>query len=547
MEDKFKLLPIGSITESKNNTRKHLTEEQQKELTESIKAKGIINPLIVRPLNGHYELIAGHRRLLCSKRAGLKDVPVLIKFITYEEAREIAIIDNLQREDIDPLDEAAGFQMLMDQGAFNVKLLSEKLGKSEKYIYSRLRLNKLIEGLKDLYYKGWLQPGHILLAAKYDNETQQKVLIALQQDETLEDDWDDLPEKLSKNRTTDIAPSVGTLKKWLDNNTVYDLSKVPFDLSDKILYKSAGDCNSCRKNTTNELSLFEGFKKNLCTDRTCRERKTYLYLFKKREDLKAKYPDIRCITTNWHTPKTELLKGVVKVYDSSEYKDSDIMDKPITKNSCKNTYPCLIINGDEKKIGQLVYRCFDRSCKVHNAYQSGSSSSGLSKLEQKKRNEYNKERGIRIKELNATRKEIHAETVKAFAKNPDIKQLLISAIITCHKNAVNFIEYSALKDIIKFPAGLKPPKEKDNYDSESLTIKQLNKMTERDLAILFLCNYSSKDIQLNNWQDYERTKNEIGKTDRLTFWSKLLLPGKKLAEIISKHKIARKKKKDKKK
>jgi ParB family chromosome partitioning protein len=411
-KDTFQLIPIEKLQVSKTNPRKSIDTKFLAELTDSIKSKGILEPLLVRSVNSHFEIVAGEQRYKAGKEAKLKEVPAIIKQLTDEEALEIQVIENVLRKDIDPFDEAVGYQRLMDKGKYDVKLLSEKLGKSENYIYTRLRLNKLIQPLKKLYETGWLQLGHVLLASKHTKETQDKIHIALLKDGN--SDWESLPDKLPKNKKPGDPPTVQKLTKWLNNNTVFDLSKVCFDITDKVLHPNAGDCISCRKNTSNELTLFEGAKKNLCTDRICRDTKTKLFLEKKFSELKKKEFGAVCITTGYWTPKFTL-KGVDKIYTNQDYVESP--QKPVTKNSCDNAKICLVVdkgyNSDRTSIGTVKYCCFNKNCKLHTYHYSSSGSGSTSAADKKKQEAARIENKYRCELL----KQISSAVNKDFTSN----------------------------------------------------------------------------------------------------------------------------------
>ena len=134
-------LPISEITPNKDQPRKTFDEAALDELAESIKQHGVLQPLLVRPLpNGGYQLVAGERRWRASRRAGLREVPVVVKELTDTETMEIAIIENLQREDLNPIEEAEGLQALIDKCGFTQEEVASSVGKSRPAIANSLRL-----------------------------------------------------------------------------------------------------------------------------------------------------------------------------------------------------------------------------------------------------------------------------------------------------------------------------------------------------------------------------------------------------------------------
>ena len=156
-------LPINEIIPNKEQPRKTFDEGALQELADSITVHGVLQPLLVRPLlSGGYQLIAGERRWRASRMAGLKEVPVIIKELSDSEAMEIAIIENLQREDLNPIEEAEGLQALID------KCVS--VGKSRPAIANALRLLKLPEEVRQMTKEGEISAGHARALLAFDNQ-----------------------------------------------------------------------------------------------------------------------------------------------------------------------------------------------------------------------------------------------------------------------------------------------------------------------------------------------------------------------------------------
>ena len=147
---------INDIFISQFQPRKDFDETAIKSLSESIKEKGILQPLIVRKVNDKYELIAGERRLRASKQAGLTEVPVIIKELSDSEVLEIALIENLLRENLSAIEEANAYQNLMDSFSHTQEKVASIVGKSRSYIANTLRLLSLPDEIKDLVNSGKL-------------------------------------------------------------------------------------------------------------------------------------------------------------------------------------------------------------------------------------------------------------------------------------------------------------------------------------------------------------------------------------------------------
>ena len=160
-ENGDKLVNINDIEPKRDQPRKHFDEEALKELADSIAMHGVIQPLLVRPLSdGGYQLIAGERRWRASRMAGLTQVPVVVREMTDMEAMELALIENLQREDLNPIEEAEGYKLLMDTYSFTQEQAAEKVGKSRPAVANAMRLLVLPQEVLDMVKQGLISSGH---------------------------------------------------------------------------------------------------------------------------------------------------------------------------------------------------------------------------------------------------------------------------------------------------------------------------------------------------------------------------------------------------
>lgn len=164
-------LLLSEIVPNKDQPRKTFDEAALDELADSIRQHGILQPLLVRPIaTGGYQLVAGERRWRASKRAGLKEVPVVVKELSDTETMEIAIIENLQREDLNPIEEAEGLQALIDKCGFTQEQVAVSVGKSRPAIANSLRLLKLPPEVRDMAKNGEISAGHARALLAFDNE-----------------------------------------------------------------------------------------------------------------------------------------------------------------------------------------------------------------------------------------------------------------------------------------------------------------------------------------------------------------------------------------
>ncbi len=167
------MLRLSSIEPNKDQPRKQFDEDALMELADSIRQHGVIQPLLVRPLdNGMYQLVAGERRWRASRMAGLMEVPVVIRDLSDHEAMEIALIENLQRKDLNVIEEALGYQQLMEKYDMTQEKVAERVGKSRPAVANALRLLNLPEQVIDMVKTGEVTAGHARALLKLDDEVE---------------------------------------------------------------------------------------------------------------------------------------------------------------------------------------------------------------------------------------------------------------------------------------------------------------------------------------------------------------------------------------
>ena len=186
-------VPINEIIRNKFQPRKNFSKESLEELTNSIKEQGVIQPIVVRPSNssgGKYEIIAGERRWLASQNAGLHEVPVVVLNVDDVKSLEFAIVENVQRQDLNSIEEARGYQRLVSEFNYNQEKLSKFIGKSRSYIANSLRLLSLPNEVLMMVEQGNLSAGHArsLIGLQNSTEIAKKIIqkkLSVRQSETL--------------------------------------------------------------------------------------------------------------------------------------------------------------------------------------------------------------------------------------------------------------------------------------------------------------------------------------------------------------------------
>ncbi|HVY57632.1 MAG TPA: ParB/RepB/Spo0J family partition protein [Xanthobacteraceae bacterium] len=156
-------VPVEFLRPNPRNPRRHFSEEELEELAASIRERGIIQPIVVRSVRGssdNYEIIAGERRWRAAQRAGMHDVPIALLEVSDSEALELAIIENVQRADLNPLEEAAGYQSLANEFKYSQDEIAKTVGKSRSHVANTLRLLKLPDSVKTYINDGKLSAGH---------------------------------------------------------------------------------------------------------------------------------------------------------------------------------------------------------------------------------------------------------------------------------------------------------------------------------------------------------------------------------------------------
>lgn len=196
------VLRITEIEPNKGQPRKNFNEDALEELADSIKQFGLIQPLVVQKRDGYYEIIAGERRWRAAKKAGLKEVPVIIRDYTDEEMMEIALIENLQREDLNPIEEAQAYKKLINDYKLKQDEIAEKVRKSRVAITNSMRLLKLSEKVQDMIVDEMISSGHgRALLALNDKKMQEELANRI------------FDEKLSVRETEQIVKALNNPKE----------------------------------------------------------------------------------------------------------------------------------------------------------------------------------------------------------------------------------------------------------------------------------------------------------------------------------------------
>jgi ParB family chromosome partitioning protein len=216
---------IEEIVPNRSQPRKHFDESKLQELTESIKEKGILEPLIVRRVDQGYELIVGERRWRAAQKAGLKEVPVLVKEVEGREALELSLIENLQREDLNPVEEAEAFKRLTEEFNISQGDLATRLGKDRTTITNALRLLKLPLEVRNELLQSRITSGHARAILSLETKEKQKELcnliikkgLSVREAEAVAKRWSEKPKKTAakERRRSDLESQLNSLQDSL--------------------------------------------------------------------------------------------------------------------------------------------------------------------------------------------------------------------------------------------------------------------------------------------------------------------------------------------
>ena len=458
ISNEYRSVPIGILVESATNPRKRFDEKNLEELAASMKAQGILAPLLVRELEENkYEVVAGARRLRAAKLAELETLPVRVVKLTDAEAIEAQCVENLQREDIHPLEEALGFKSLLELGepVYTVASIASRSGKSEAYIYGRIRLADLIPPVAEAFLKDQITIGHALLIAKLPASQQQEAFSA-----AFRGLW------TSEGNSQVLIP-VRELAAWIESNILLQLASAPFDKQDETLVPEAGSCANCPKRTGFNKLLFPDVRKDSCTSPDCFRAKIDASV---RKTLETK-PQLIQISAAWNTREGAPL-------GRNQYVELEIK-KPKAKGAstklsacqkpCEKMAEAIVMDGGKR--GQVVKVCADPTCRVHHPNTPSPQQVERERAEERKR--------IEKEKLAITTRHRILATILQRASAPLKKADLLAVA----EYLIGHLSYSQVPTLAKRH---KVEAKKDSASAQELLAKQVSKYDDAELCKLLL-------------------------------------------------------------
>lgn len=331
-------LKLDLIEYSKDNPRKFIDEAALAELAESIKQHGVVQAIVVRPhpkKKGSYELVAGERRHRASVKAKQDTIPAVIRHYDDRQAAEVRQIENLQRADVHPMDEAHGFVKLVEVFGYTVESIAQKISKTPGYVARRMELVKLIKPLQDAFWQGTLPIGHAEYLCKLTAEIQVSLHKAK---------WGGLWE-----RDRERCESLRHVRASVERSFFMDLDKAPW----KKDVEGPGSCPACRVcpyRSGNKPLLFPELEKqpNMCTHRPCFDLKMESYI----EEQVEENPALLLASTDYNGKKEP---GVLSAGTYTKLDEK--------KDKCEFEEKAIFKDGGAR--GLTVRICKNKQCKKH--------------------------------------------------------------------------------------------------------------------------------------------------------------------------------------
>ncbi len=374
VSNEYRNVPVTALVESTSNPRKRFDTKSLEELAASFKAQGVLQPLLVRAIEeDKYEVIAGARRLRAANIAALEEVPVRVIELSDAACVETQLVENIQRENVHPLEEAFAFYGLLhtDGLQYDINSLATRAGKSPAFVATRLRLVELTPPIAEAFLADEIGVGHALEIAKLPQAEQQQAF-----DAAFHTVW-------NGGKETRILRPVRDLTAWIEQNILLSLEAVPFDKNDEALVPEAGSCATCPKRTGFNTLLFDAALQDSCTDKDCFNGK----LSKNVERQIAEKPNLVQITHEWKAPGNSAVLGRNHYVVLNLSAKSASSKKPLSpyQKPCKHMSEAIVTDGTE--LGRTVKVCAEPNCPVHFADRRAPNPAQTAKEREQRRKE----------------------------------------------------------------------------------------------------------------------------------------------------------------
>ncbi len=394
------------------------------EMAESIKEVGILNPLTVRPSpgsKGSYELAAGERRLKAAVLAGITQIPCNVMELDDKEFFNVMLIENIQREELNPLEEAQAYKDLLDGN--DLQNVALQTGKPIKHIKQRLSLNNLCPVAKKEYLSGALLLGHAQILALFSKKQQEKAM-------------DNLGRRHEKGRYFNNPIE---LKEYINRTILLSLDNASFDVNDTQLLPEAGACASCPKQTNADKDLFNGLsEESQCMDKDCFIKKSAIFQRIQNQVLLKRFDqDFE------NLPKLNPYYGREEGFIGKDYY-TILTDK----NTCSSATLAIKTDSDSN-IDIVVMACIDKRCEKH---RNGNQTTKVSEIPENEtliegtiRKSKKRRAKENTKDVHSARKDLLNEVSAVVSDNPNPFELFYIVKTLLWKSNDNFLSSIAFK------------------------------------------------------------------------------------------------------
>lgn len=453
-----------SDSESQKKRRARFEEAAIAELASSIREHGVLQPIIVRPKGGGYELVAGERRYRAAREAGLEEIPAVVRDLSDEKVLEVQLIENLQREDLHPMEEAEGYAQLMKVHGHPIEDLHVRVGKSRSYVYGRIKLLSLTPKARDAFYDGRINASTALLIAR--------IPVPKLQDEALD-------HIVSSDFTSRRAAD------YVHQHFMLRLKEASFPTDDATL--PGGPCSTCPKRTGNQPELFGDVKSaDVCTDPDCFASKTKAH--GDRAIKEARSAGLEVITGKaaakaW--PWDHYLQGYARLDERNYYDHKNRKNRSIVGPDVK---PIIIQDPRTGRAVEVV-----RQSVVDAALRRERAAGGDSD----RQDDGTRERQIKAKAEKAFRMRLYEELRPKLRERGAYFEEIAAALF-------DRLEHDAIKLLCKV-RGFEPPRVKAPYGSEYRDYravgKNLDELSGNELE-LFICDcIFARELLVSTWSD----------------------------------------------
>ena len=341
----FQYIAIDTIHESATNPRRTFDACKLNELAESIRTNGLIQPIAVRPNGSGFEIVAGARRFRAAQLAEQFSLPARIVDIDDAQALEWQLVENSQRVDVHPYEEAQGFQRLLDMPGYDVATLVDKSGKSAAHVYARLSILQLVPAVAEAFLAERITTSHANLLARLPQEAQANAF-----EQCWRKDWQD--------KEPHLLPAK-QLSAWIQANLYLALTDAPFSKEDPTLNPPAGACITCPRRSGFNTSLFADVQGDQCLDAPCFHIKVNAHIDR---ELAAR-PQLVQIEDAWRKPSEKRPDAVQRGhFREVELHNSNPDAEPVMP--CAAAKTAFVVYG--KRVGTTLTVCTDNNCPVHD-------------------------------------------------------------------------------------------------------------------------------------------------------------------------------------